>query len=115
MSFDLNRIDPRRAAAIDPVRPTTAAPAGGAFDRAVQAATRRDTLDVIPASPPPELRDEISAAQRAVQEMHARGRELHFQMTDGRVRIELRDLDGNVLREIPPSEALAIAAGGRYE
>ncbi|MEA2227633.1 MAG: hypothetical protein QOH46_3108 [Solirubrobacteraceae bacterium] len=115
MSFDLNRIDPRRAGAIDPVRSATPAPAAGAFDSTLRAATRADTLDVIPASPPPELRDQISAAQRAVQEMHARGRELHFQMADGRVHIELRDLDGNVLREIPPSEALEFAAGGRYE
>ncbi|MEA2267923.1 MAG: hypothetical protein QOF29_3760 [bacterium] len=116
MSFELNSIDPRRTSAVDPVRPAARAPgANGAFARAVTAATRADTLDVIPAAPPPELLDEISAAQRAVRDMHERGRELHFEMADGRVHIELRDLEGNVLREIPPSQALEIAAGGRYE
>jgi flagellar protein FlaG len=69
------------------------------------------TVDTVPSSPPPELRAEILAAQRAVRDMYERGRELHFEMTDGRLRIELRDLDGNVLKTIPPSHALEIAGG----
>jgi flagellar protein FlaG len=68
-------------------------------------------VDAIPASPPPELRHEILAAQRAAEDMHERGRELHFEMAGGRLRIELRDLDGNVLKTIPPSHALEIAGG----
>ena len=68
-------------------------------------------VDTFPSSPPPELRAEILAAQRVVQDMHERGRELHFEMAEGRVRIELRDLDGNVLKTIPASEALEIAGG----
>jgi hypothetical protein len=46
-----------------------------------------------------------------VQDLYERGRELHFDMAEGRLRIELRDLDGNVLKTIPPSAALEIAGG----
>jgi hypothetical protein len=89
--------------------------------RAGAAAGAEDTFTVshgdIPASPPPEVLDAIDAAGRVAQELHAQGRELRFAVPshdgeDGeRVRIELRDLDGNVLREIPPSEALDVASG----
>lgn len=111
MSFDLSAIHASRGFQALPARQAQAeAPAGG-FARELGHATRRDRVDTIPASPPPELRHEILAAQRAIADMHARGRELHFEITDGRLRIELRDLEGNVLREIPPNEALAIASG----
>jgi flagellar protein FlaG len=65
------------------------------------------------AGPPPELRAEMDAAARVAQELRAQGRELRFEHDDvsGRIRVEVRDLDGNVLREIPASKALDIAAG----
>jgi hypothetical protein len=78
-------------------------------------ATPGATVDALPASPPPEVRAEMLAAQRAAQDLYARGRELHFEMTGGRLRIELRDLDGNVLKTIPPSAALEIAGGKAVE
>ena len=42
-----------------------------------------------------------------------RGRELHFEPNPatGRVVIQVRDLDGRVLRTVTPSEALSIASG----
>ena len=55
------------------------------------------------------------AAQRAINDMHARGRTLHFAMDGARVRIEVQDLDGNVLKEIPPSRALEVATGRAVE
>jgi hypothetical protein len=111
MSFDLSGIDPSRAMHVASGRPARAAAAGGDFAGELGHATRRDRFDAIPASPPPELRAEVLAAQRAVAEMHARGRELHFEMAGGRLRIEMRDLDGNVLKEIPATQALEIASG----
>jgi hypothetical protein len=109
VSFDLSAVNPtrptevawRRAPGVPPV----------AAQRPGDPESRAAILDAVPASPPPEVREQILAAQRAVQDMHERGRELHFDMTGGRVRIELRDLDGNVLRTIPGSEALEIASG----
>jgi hypothetical protein len=59
--------------------------------------------------------DEVLAAQKAIEDMHARGRTLHFEMDAGRVKILLQDLDGNTLRRIPVSEALEISSGKRVE
>jgi predicted component of type VI protein secretion system len=111
MSFDLSGIDGLRGFHAQSTRPASAAGSAGDFAGAIDAAMRSDRFEAIPASPPPHLRAEMLAAQRAVEDMHARGRELHFEMTDGRLRIEMRDLDGNVLREIPGHEALEIASG----
>jgi len=87
--------------------------------RAADAEGVDDTLAVstgdIPASPPPEVLEAMDAAGRVARELHATGRELRFVPPqdggDGRVRVEVRDLDGNVLRTIPPSELLDVATG----
>jgi len=67
----------------------------------------------IPAGPPPEVLDAVGAAARAYEELHAHGRELRFDLDESsnRVIVQVCDLDGNVLRTIPPSEALDLAAG----
>ncbi|MFL5816410.1 MAG: hypothetical protein ACJ76L_02300 [Conexibacter sp.] len=78
-----------------------------------------DTLAVstgnVPPSPPPEVLEAMDAAGRVARELHATGRELRFVPPQGgaggRIRVEVRDLDGNVLREIPPSELLDVATG----
>jgi uncharacterized FlaG/YvyC family protein len=75
----------------------------------------RASVDMIPLSPPPEVLQQVRAAQRAVDDMMSRGRQLHFEMDGARVKILLQDLDGNVIREIPPSRALEIATGGAVE
>jgi len=67
----------------------------------------------VPATPPPELRDEMDRAYARYDELRADGRALHF-ATDphsGRVVIEVRDVEGNVLRTIPPSKALDVISG----
>ena len=116
MSFHLNPVDPARAAHIAAQRPS--APASGVRPAASFADAMRatgDRFDAIPASPPPEVIEEMMAARRAIDEMHARGRQLHFAMDGSRVRIEVQDLDGNVLKEIPPSRALEVATGRAAE
>jgi flagellar protein FlaG len=41
------------------------------------------------------------------------GRELRFERDEGsgRIRVEVRDLDGNVLRRVPPTEIFDFAEG----
>jgi flagellar protein FlaG len=93
------------------------APARG--PREPRAAAIEDTFvrstDDIPASPPPEVLEAMDAAGRVARELHETGRELRFtpppEGEHGRVHVEVRDLDGNVLRTIPPSELLDIATG----
>jgi hypothetical protein len=115
MSFDVSGVHAARAARAALQRPNGApavARANGGFAGAMSARGAVQ-VDAIPASPPPDVIHEMLAAQRAVEDMHRRGRELHFEMASGRLRIELRDLDGNVLKQIPASTALEIASGRR--
>jgi flagellar protein FlaG len=69
--------------------------------------------DVIPASPPPEVADEVAAAFLRAAQLADAGRELHFAEDpgSGRIVVEVRDLDGTVVRTIAPSEALDIMSG----
>ena len=77
---------------------------------------RVDTAELsFPAFPPDEVRDAVGAAADRVDELAAADRELHFSVDDdtGRVVIQVRDLDGQVIRTIPPSEALEIMSGAQ--
>jgi hypothetical protein len=55
----------------------------------------------------------VDDAARVWEELHADGRELHFDLDPetGRLTIEMRDLEGNAMGLVSPSEALAIASG----
>jgi uncharacterized FlaG/YvyC family protein len=74
-------------------------------------------LDTIPSQPPDELKDEMARASQRVDELKADGRQLHFAYDEGagRVVVQVQDLDGNVLRTIPPSKALQVAAGDKLD
>jgi hypothetical protein len=109
MSFDINAIDPARSLRLAPERPAARQSAEPGFAGVLNAADV--TVDAIPSAPPPEVMDEVLAAQRAIEEMHDRGRTLHFSMDSGRVTILLQDLDGNVIKEVPSSKAVDIARG----
>lgn len=56
---------------------------------------------------------EVDAAARYVDALHECGREVHFEIDpdSGRLVIQLRELDGGVLRELRPADAVAIAGG----
>lgn len=69
----------------------------------------------VPASPPPEVLEAMDAAGRVARELHEQGRELRFTSGVDGLRIELRDLDGNVLRTVPPGELLDIASGAKLD
>jgi len=68
----------------------------------------------LPPSPPAEVLDEIGAAAGRALELAQQNRELHFRTDEesGRVIVEVRDLEGTVIRTIPPSEALSVLSGG---
>jgi hypothetical protein len=80
-------------------------PQGGDFARDLAGAS---TLP----SPPHEVSTEVQDAARAATRLHELGRELRFEHgDDGRLRVELRDHDGNVLRQVPTTEIFDFAAG----
>jgi hypothetical protein len=99
---------PRRAAAGTP---------GFSLDLARPGAKTGPAEDVavlsLPGSPPEEVLDAVGAAAARAAELRAANRELHFHKDEasGRVIVEVRDLEGNVIRTIPPSKALAVMAG----
>jgi hypothetical protein len=66
-----------------------------------------------PEWPPASVWREVDAAAQVWDELQAHGRELHFVLDEdsGRLAIEMRDLDGNLLSTVSPAEALAIASG----
>jgi uncharacterized FlaG/YvyC family protein len=74
-------------------------------------------LDTISSQPPEELGAEIARASQRVDELKADGHQLHFDFDEssGRVVVQVQDLDGNVLRTIPPSKALQVASGGQLD
>jgi hypothetical protein len=68
---------------------------------------------LIPASPPPEVLDEVGVAAERAAALWDANRELHFSKDEdlGRIVIEARDRDGNVLRTIAAAEMLEVMAG----
>lgn len=88
--------------------------AGGAGEAsfAARMEAAREATEVT-SEPPPEVRAEVQAAARCADQLHKMGRELRFEQDEesGRIRVEVRDLDGNVLRRVPPSEVFDFATG----
>jgi flagellar protein FlaG len=70
-------------------------------------------LGSIPPAPAPEARQMVDRAAQVVDDLYKSNRELHFSMdkSTNRVVIEVRDLDGNVLKTIPPAKALDVMSG----
>jgi hypothetical protein len=68
----------------------------------------------VPPAPTPEARELVAKAAEVAEQMFKNNRELHFSKDEetNRVVIQVRDLDGKVLKTIPPTEALNIMAGG---
>jgi hypothetical protein len=67
----------------------------------------------LPSSPPAEVLDAVGAAAARAAELRAANRELHFHKdkASGRVIVQVRDLEGHLIRTIPPSQALDVMAG----
>jgi len=94
-----------------------AAPKRAAADPAASqfSLPRADTAEIggIPATPPPDALREVDRAAARADELWRDKRELHFAMDEdsGRVIVQVRDLEGRVIRTIPPSEALDVLSG----
>ena len=70
----------------------------------------------LPSSPPPEVVASLDAAQSVLRELDAARVTLHFEVdeheTGRQVRVELRDHEGQLLREIPVKRTLELLSGG---
>jgi hypothetical protein len=76
-------------------------------------AFRLERASSIPATPPPEVLEALDNAARVLEELASRRLSLHFEYDDAinQVRVQVTNEDGKVVREIPPSTLLDIAAG----
>jgi flagellar protein FlaG len=100
-----------------PARAPRAEAAGKSRDFSKELSAASDVHIDVPATPPPELRGEIERASARQDELRSAGRDMHFATdpTSGRLVIEVRDLDGNLIRTIPPSKALDVISGAPLE
>jgi flagellar protein FlaG len=115
MSFEIGPVPPIQPGGA-PRRPVAATP-GFSLDLARPVARAMPVQDSavlsLPGSPPTEVLDAVGAAAARAAELRAANRELHFHKDEksGRVIVEVRDLEGHVIRTIPPSQALDVMAG----
>jgi flagellar protein FlaG len=96
------------------VNPTQPVPQLSAVQRPVNGAQEEGTIvGEVPPAPTPEAREMVDKAAERVQELAQQNRELHFSRDESsnRVVIEVRDLEGNVLKTIPPAKALDVMSG----
>jgi hypothetical protein len=67
---------------------------------------------ILPPAPPAELDSAIDAALSRAAALASTGREMHFDVgADGRLTVELRDLDGTVLKPLSPTQAVSLMGG----
>ena len=117
MSFQVHRVAPPDPAELSAVQPRPHVARAAETPEPARKVIEAVTVDTLPSRPPIEVLEEIAAADQRYQELRSQQRELHFKHDDAsnRVVVEVRDLEGNVLRTVPPSKALEIIAGAPFK
>ena len=66
------------------------------------------------ASPPPQVQQDLATAQQVIADLASRQVNVHFEVdqTTGKVRIEMIDGTGKVIRQIPTRRLLDTLSGG---
>jgi hypothetical protein len=100
---------------IDAVAPTPPAARTQPTDATAAASEVPATIDAIPASPPDSVLDAIGAASHRADELAAVGKHVGFNVVadgDGRMSVQIRDLQGNVISPpLAPSAVFDILDG----
>ena len=112
MSTQIGRFTSYQALAVSPL---AGDPAKAATAKRAAAPAAADTVvGSIPPAPTPEARQMVDRAAEVVDDLYRNNREMHFSLDRAtkRVVIEVRDLEGRVLKTIPPAKALDVMAGG---
>ena len=75
------------------------------------------TVDTIPSSPPPEVHEAMGVAAQAYDKLEAEGRQMRFKVNEGtgKLVVEIHDLHGQLLFQVPSSKALEVASGGSLD
>ncbi|MGZ4182420.1 MAG: hypothetical protein ACXVUL_17255 [Solirubrobacteraceae bacterium] len=75
------------------------------------------TVDTIPSSPPPEVHEAMGVAAQAYDKLQDQGRQMRFKVNEGtgKLVVEVHDLHGKLLFQVPASKALDVASGGSLD
>jgi uncharacterized FlaG/YvyC family protein len=75
------------------------------------------TVDTIPSSPPPEVHEAMGVAAQAYDKLQDQGRQMRFKVNEGtgKLVVEVHDLHGQLLFQVPASKALDVASGGSLD
>lgn len=96
---------------VGPVGATGAARGAGGAAAAAPAA-----FQPLPATPPSEVLASLDRAQAVLRQLDRSGVSLRIEYVDTghgkRLHVEVRDRDGNMLREIPPTGLAKLLSGG---
>ena len=97
-------------------RPATTQETGGfaqVYDLALARARKAEpTVTSVPEPViPVSVLEEMEAASRMFHALHAQGHELRFEQDAGRVRAELRTVNGEVVRPVSLREAIDVDGG----
>ena len=99
------------------LQPTYASPrfVASTGPAAVEETTPAKDVDRVELSSSPSLeaQHQVDAAYQRTLELAAQNRELHFERDaeSGRIVVQVRDLDGNLIRAIPNQHMLEVLAG----
>jgi hypothetical protein len=112
MSFDIASV----GHALGTAPATTSKTHNTAPSTAVQASDSV-TVDTIPSSPPPEVHEAMGVAAQAYDKLQDQGRQMRFKVNEGtgKLVVEVHDLHGNLLFQVPASKALDVAGGGSLD
>ena len=71
-------------------------------------------VDAFPSTPPEEVHAAMATASASYDKLAAGNQHISFRIDDrsGRLQIQVHDLKGNVLFDLPPDKALKAAADG---
>jgi hypothetical protein len=117
MTLPIGRFTPHdwyaAAAAVRPVDPTAARFPQRELAELDSATPEGAILGDVPPVPTDEARAMVDRAAERVRELYRENRQLHFVHDEetNRVVIEVRDLEGNLIKTIPPSKAMDVMAG----
>jgi hypothetical protein len=86
--------------------------AAGAFIAELDTGAGAPSVEAARGGPPPEVLEEILAADELAQQLRESGYQLRFFPSAGGqpTKIELHDADGSVVSVLTPAQAVAIAA-----
>ena len=107
MSYRVDSVD-----AAPRVRPVAAGTRTATAGEATVTQPGADRVE-LSSTPPAEALEAVDRALARTSQLAAQNRELHFSKNEetGRIVIQVRDLEGRVIRTVPNTEAFAILDG----